>query len=88
MDIRSEIQATYRQTLSGTGDRAGAYSTASDRFADLASYVPPDETLDSLLQGALLGREHILMRRLDGAPLQEHRQLGDPAPQALRLRST
>jgi hypothetical protein len=86
MNIRSEIQATYRDTFFGTGDLAEAYDVAIDHFADLAGYVPPAKTLDRLLEGALLGRRHVLMGLLGSVPPQDCRRLADPAAQALRLK--
>jgi hypothetical protein len=83
MDMRSKIQTIYRDTCFATGNRAEADSAVIDGFADLAGYVPSAATLDRLLQGALLGRDHVIMRLLKA---QQGRSLSHPATQALRLR--
>lgn len=70
MDIRAEIQTVYRAAFAESGDRTVAYMTACDRFADLAGYVPPAATLDRLLQGVVLGRDHPLMRLLQVPPVR------------------
>ena len=86
MNMRAEIQATYHEAFFGTGERAEAYAAAMDRFADLAGYVPEARVLDRLLQGAVLGRRHVLMQLLEGASVQGPLLLTGPATQALRIK--
>lgn len=65
IDIRAEIQETYRRSLDRTGDRWRAYLEAAARFSDVAGYAPDKPLLDKLLHGAILGRDHPLMQLLD-----------------------
>ena len=65
MDICAEIHALYRDAYRRSGNQMDAHMAAYDRFADLAGYAPPPQVLDKLLRGALLGRDHLLMKLLD-----------------------
>ncbi len=64
MNIRADVQQTYRCSLEASGDRTRAYLEAAARFGDVAGYSPDKPLLDRLLHGALLGVDHPLMKLL------------------------
>jgi|GEM_PF-5758906 len=65
MDIRADVQRTYRSSYELTADCGRALVAAAERFTDLAGYTPDKALMDKLLAGAMLGRDHPLMKLLD-----------------------
>lgn len=64
MDVRRDLQRTYREAFERSGDTAIAYLEAASRFQDVAGYLPDRPLLNRLLQGAMLGDDHPLMKLL------------------------